>query len=119
MHDLSLNTFMDDITKTHTFLPNTAAADIISHLNGVTTRLEAKLAKGNWCLNPQKTNHLLHIRGEGCFGTTRLLRKSKTIKGNTMREMRVLGPYLPSEQGFSGEVHRRCEAARLAWRQGG
>eukprot|EP00959_Pyramimonas_sp_CCMP1952_P219456 4588821-Pyramimonas_sp.AAC.1 len=33
--------------------------------------------------------------------------------------MRVLGPFIPSDQGITGEIKKRCDAIRLAWRQGG
>eukprot|EP00959_Pyramimonas_sp_CCMP1952_P124389 2600812-Pyramimonas_sp.AAC.1 len=31
--------------------------------------------------------------------------------------MRVLGPYIPSDQGLGNEIRRRCDATRAAWRQ--
>ena len=55
----------------------------------------------------------------GSFGATRKLRKSKDVKGTTLREMRVLGPYLPAEQGLAGEIMRRIQAGTKAWRQCG
>ena len=36
-----------------------------------------------------------------------------------MREMRVLGPYLPSDQGLGGEIARRVDAMQQAFRMCG
>eukprot|EP00959_Pyramimonas_sp_CCMP1952_P042706 892917-Pyramimonas_sp.AAC.1 len=42
--------------------------------------------------------------------------REKKINSTPMREMRVLGPYPPGDQGYAGEM-RRCEAMQLAYRQ--
>eukprot|EP00959_Pyramimonas_sp_CCMP1952_P362197 7585583-Pyramimonas_sp.AAC.1 len=109
---------MDDITKI-TMLPIAARKEeVVEQLNLVSGRLEKALTAGSWRLNPDKTNRLLVLRGERSYQCTRALRKQTSgLRGEALRGMRVLGPYVPSGQGLGNEIRRRCDAARAAWRQ--
>ena len=95
------------------------AGDIEQKLNSNTEALTETIAKGGWALNPWKTNHLLVLVGQGKVNATRALRKSKSLLGCALREMRVLGPYLPSDQGLRGEIARRVDAMQQAFRMCG
>ena len=77
VHDLTLNTFMDDITKTTSFSAGATAEEIELQLNGNTESLTETIATVGWALNPGKTNHLLCLMGTGKMATTRGLRSSK------------------------------------------
>ena len=110
---------MDDITKTTTYAAGATAEEIEMQLNGNTESLTEAIAAGGWALNPGKTNHLLILLGHGKIAATRALRKSKSFLGSALREMRVLGPYLPSDQGLGGEIARRVEAMQQAFRMCG
>eukprot|EP00959_Pyramimonas_sp_CCMP1952_P356234 7460376-Pyramimonas_sp.AAC.1 len=92
--------------------------EVVEQLNLVSGRLEEARTAGNWRLNPDETNHLLVLRGVRSYQSTRALRKQTSgLGGEALREMRALGPYIPSEQGLGNEIRRRCDAARAAWRQ--
>eukprot|EP00959_Pyramimonas_sp_CCMP1952_P198595 4154102-Pyramimonas_sp.AAC.1 len=93
---------MDEVTRTHTILQEATASAVTEQLNGATSRLEQTIGKGGWRLNQGKTNHLLCICGPGSYTVTRQLRRSTELKGEALREMRVFGPYLPSDQGLGG-----------------
>ena len=93
---------MDDITKTTSFSAGAAAEEIELQLNGNTESLTETIATGGWALNPGKTNHLLVLLGQGKVAATRAMRQSKSLLGSALRDMRVLGPYLPSDQGLRG-----------------
>eukprot|EP00959_Pyramimonas_sp_CCMP1952_P218251 4565179-Pyramimonas_sp.AAC.1 len=47
-HDLALNSFMDDITRTHTVIQGASTAHVTEQLNGATGRLEARIGRGGW-----------------------------------------------------------------------
>ena len=110
---------MDDITKTTTFCAGASAREIEQKLNNNTAALTETIAVGGWALNPWKTNHLLVLVGQGKILATRALRNSKSLLGCALREMRVLGPYLPSDQGLRGEIARRVDAMQQAFRMCG
>eukprot|EP00959_Pyramimonas_sp_CCMP1952_P085379 1785494-Pyramimonas_sp.AAC.1 len=120
-YDLSLSTAMDDVAKISLFEEDLEAEVIGQRLNNTTARLSQILGRGNWTLNPSKTNHLLCLMGKGNYKATRLLRRDtgKLLQGAGCREMRALGPYLPAEQGLAGEIMRRCQAGTKAWRMCG
>eukprot|EP00959_Pyramimonas_sp_CCMP1952_P465573 9488536-Pyramimonas_sp.AAC.1 len=73
--DTQLSVFMDDITKSTVIEEGATAAKVTEILNSSTSRLEGCLAKGQWTLNPSKTNHLLDLRGARHYQTTRRLRR--------------------------------------------
>eukprot|EP00959_Pyramimonas_sp_CCMP1952_P144394 3022659-Pyramimonas_sp.AAC.1 len=115
-HSLSLSLFMDDIAKIHVITEG-SSSEVITHLlNDLTHRLEKVIERGGWSLNAGKTNHLLCFRGEGSYQATQRLRMSKELHGAACREVRALGPFIPSDQGLLGEVSRRCVAAKMARR---
>eukprot|EP00959_Pyramimonas_sp_CCMP1952_P356235 7460377-Pyramimonas_sp.AAC.1 len=90
--------------------------EVVEQLNLVSGRLEGALTAGSWRLNHDKTNHLLVLRGERSYQSTRALRKQTSgLRGEALREMRV--PHIPSDQGLGNGIRRRCDAARAAWRQ--
>eukprot|EP00959_Pyramimonas_sp_CCMP1952_P191700 4008573-Pyramimonas_sp.AAC.1 len=92
--------------------------EVVEQVNLVSGRLEKALAAGSWRLNPDKTNHLLVLRGGRSYQCTRALRRQTSgLRGEALREMRMSSPYVPSDQGLGNEMRRRCDAARAAWRQ--
>ncbi|CAK0828529.1 unnamed protein product [Prorocentrum cordatum] len=87
--DLSLNAFMDNITKIHAV----ASSVPLPQESGVS---EHQLGLAQVETGPQGS-----------------------CKGTPVKDMRALGPRRPRDQGCAGEIKRRCEAMQWACRQYG
>lgn len=119
LQDLSLTVYVDDVAKTRTVRNNDDRDQLPARVEAGRRDLQRHLQARQYCQNPDKTVHVVAMRGKGCYRANKQMQSSRSVVGTKTHEARYLGYRMSGYDSLVHELRARVVGARTAWRRGG
>lgn len=119
LHDFSVTVYVADVAKTRTVWRNEDRDGLLARVETGRAELQRHLQERQCCQNPDKTVHIVAMRGRGCYRASKKFQAGRFVVGEKTHEARYLGYRMSGYDSLVHELRARVAATGIAWRRGG